>query len=308
VTQAFCSSCTRIRLSTEGQLYTCLFAQSGHDLRALLREGAGDEALRREIAAVWRGRDDRYSEIRTAATALPAAQDRNVLHRRLILRLPVSLRTMTSILQALSCADNYDPNSLHVDRARELILDLLPAVSGHERVFVRQALDRVLAEDVISPIDVPSHDNSAMDGWAVRFDDLAAGGETRLKNIGTAFAGRAFAGKVGAGETVRIMTGAVLPQGVDTVVIQEVAKVEGDAVIIPPGQQPRAEHPPRRRGPAGRQARHPRRPQAAPGRDRHRRLARDRRSFGAPPRARGDLFHRRRTVFDRHAAGGGRGV
>jgi cyclic pyranopterin phosphate synthase len=71
VTQAFCSSCTRIRLSTEGQLYTCLFARAGHDLRALLRHGAGDEALRREIAAVWRGRDDRYSEIRTAATALP---------------------------------------------------------------------------------------------------------------------------------------------------------------------------------------------------------------------------------------------
>ncbi|MDP2823446.1 MAG: GTP 3',8-cyclase MoaA [Sulfuritalea sp.] len=71
VTQAFCATCTRIRLSTEGQLYTCLFAQSGHDLRALLRKGAGDEQLRRVIAAVWRGRDDRYSEIRTAATALP---------------------------------------------------------------------------------------------------------------------------------------------------------------------------------------------------------------------------------------------
>jgi molybdopterin molybdotransferase len=144
---------------------------------------------------------------------------------------------MTSILQALSCADDYDPNSLHVDRARQLILDLLPAVSGHERVFVRQALDRVLSEDVISPIDVPAHDNSAMDGWALRFDDLSAGGETRLKNIGTAFAGRAFAGKVGAGETVRIMTGAVLPQGVDCVVIQEVTRVEGDAVIIPSGQR-----------------------------------------------------------------------
>jgi len=148
---------------------------------------------------------------------------------------------MPSILQTLSCADNYDPNSLHVDRARELILDLLSPVAGHERVFVRQALDRVLADDVISPIDVPSHDNSAMDGWAVRFDDLAASdgtaGETRLKNIGTAFAGRAFDGKVGAGETVRIMTGAILPQGVDCVVIQEVTKVEGDAVIIPPGQR-----------------------------------------------------------------------
>ncbi len=144
---------------------------------------------------------------------------------------------MTSILQALSCADNYDPNSLHVERARELILGLLPPVTGVERVFIRQALDRVLAADVISPIDVPSHDNSAMDGWALRFADLADGGETRLKNIGTAFAGRAFAGRVGAGETVRIMTGAVLPEGVDTVVIQEVSRVEGDAVIIPPGQQ-----------------------------------------------------------------------
>ncbi|MCF8179732.1 MAG: GTP 3',8-cyclase MoaA [Sulfuritalea sp.] len=71
VTQAFCSSCTRIRLSTEGQLYTCLFAQGGHDLRALLREGANDETLQKLIAHVWRGRDDRYSEIRSAATALP---------------------------------------------------------------------------------------------------------------------------------------------------------------------------------------------------------------------------------------------
>ena len=148
---------------------------------------------------------------------------------------------MTSILQAFSCAEDYDPNSLPVERARELILGLLQPVVGHERVFVRQALDRVLADDVISPIDVPAHDNSAMDGWAVRFGDLApsneTAGETRLKNIGTAFAGRAFAGRVGAGETVRIMTGGVLPEGVDCVVIQEVTKVEGDAVIIPPGQR-----------------------------------------------------------------------
>jgi cyclic pyranopterin phosphate synthase len=68
VTQAFCATCTRMRLSTEGQLYTCLFAQGGHDLRALLRQGADDEQLLRVIANVWRGRDDRYSEIRTSAT------------------------------------------------------------------------------------------------------------------------------------------------------------------------------------------------------------------------------------------------
>ena len=69
VTQAFCRDCNRIRLSTEGALYTCLFAQSGHDLKQMLRAGADDDALRNEIAAVWRARDDRYSEIRTSETA-----------------------------------------------------------------------------------------------------------------------------------------------------------------------------------------------------------------------------------------------
>jgi GTP 3',8-cyclase len=69
VTQAFCSSCTRMRLSTEGSLFTCLFAQSGHDLKTLLRNGASDDELRNEIAAVWQKRADRYSEIRTEFTA-----------------------------------------------------------------------------------------------------------------------------------------------------------------------------------------------------------------------------------------------
>ena len=69
VTQAFCSTCTRIRLSTEGKLFTCLFAQSGHDLRSLLRTGASDEELDHAIARVWMARTDRYSEIRTANTA-----------------------------------------------------------------------------------------------------------------------------------------------------------------------------------------------------------------------------------------------
>jgi molybdopterin molybdotransferase len=136
-----------------------------------------------------------------------------------------------------SCQSDYDPNSLSVDRARKLLFDTVQPVVGHERLFVRQALGRVLAEDVISPVDVPAHDNSAMDGWAVRFADLATDGATRLKNVGTAFAGRPFAGKLGAGETARIMTGAVLPEGFDCVVIQEVAKVDGDTVIVPPGQK-----------------------------------------------------------------------
>jgi cyclic pyranopterin phosphate synthase len=69
VTQAFCATCTRIRLSTEGKLYTCLFAQTGHDLRSLLREGASDTDLDHAIGGVWQARDDRYSEIRTANTS-----------------------------------------------------------------------------------------------------------------------------------------------------------------------------------------------------------------------------------------------
>jgi len=69
VTQAFCGDCTRVRLSTEGMLYTCLFAASGHDLRSLLRAGASDDEIASAISAVWRARSDRYSEIRTAETA-----------------------------------------------------------------------------------------------------------------------------------------------------------------------------------------------------------------------------------------------
>ncbi|MCD6041915.1 MAG: moaA [Burkholderiales bacterium] len=69
VTQAFCATCTRMRLSTEGALYTCLFAQGGHDLKALIRAGASDDELRNEIAAVWQRREDRYSEIRTSQTS-----------------------------------------------------------------------------------------------------------------------------------------------------------------------------------------------------------------------------------------------
>ena len=119
---------------------------------------------------------------------------------------------MSSLLDTLSCADDYDPNSLPVDRARQLILSLVEPVGGCERAFIRQALDRVLAADVIAPLDVPAHDNSAMDGYAVRYGDLAAEGETRLTIVGSAFAGHPFRGQIGAGEAVRIMTGAVVSE------------------------------------------------------------------------------------------------
>ncbi len=144
---------------------------------------------------------------------------------------------MNSLLNRISCADDYDPESLGVEAARRIILDLIAPVDDSARVAVREALGRVLAEDVISPMNVPGHDNSAMDGYAVRFADLAAEGETALRLAGTTFAGRAFDGGVGPGECVRIMTGGVIPAGADTVVIQETVRTENDRVVVPPKQR-----------------------------------------------------------------------
>ena len=140
-------------------------------------------------------------------------------------------------IRAASCADDYDPNSMPVAKAREFIARFLTPVSAFERLHIRAALGRVLAEDVISPLDVPAHDNSAMDGYAVRFADLKTTGETRLKIAGTAFAGVPFQGSAKHGECVRIMTGAVMPQGLDTIVMQEHAKADGDHVGIGSGHK-----------------------------------------------------------------------
>ncbi|MBI2959415.1 MAG: molybdopterin molybdotransferase MoeA [Betaproteobacteria bacterium] len=144
---------------------------------------------------------------------------------------------MTALKDVISCISDYDPDALPVARANEIIRSFVRPVAEMESVAVRAALGRVLAEDLISPIDVPAHDNSAMDGWAVRFADLSQQADVALTEIGTAYAGKEFAGKVGPGECVRVMTGAVMPAGTDTVVIQEVGKVEGSRVTIPAGQE-----------------------------------------------------------------------
>ncbi|GAB4181881.1 MAG: molybdopterin molybdotransferase MoeA [Rhodocyclaceae bacterium] len=145
---------------------------------------------------------------------------------------------MSSILEAASRLEGYDPDSLHVERAREIIRAMLRPARGTQRLFIREALGRVLAAEVISPIDVPAHDNSAMDGYALRGADLAPEGETRLRIAGSALAGQPYAQSVGAGECVRIMTGAVMPAECDSVVVQEVVRVEGDYAVIPAGEKP----------------------------------------------------------------------
>jgi molybdopterin molybdotransferase len=146
------------------------------------------------------------------------------------------MERMRSLIEA-SCADDYDPSSMPVAKARELIRQYLTPVSGTLRVPIRSALGRVLAEDVISPFNVPAHVNSAMDGYAVRFEDLNSRSETVLAVAGSAFAGVPYGKPLDRGECVRIMTGAVVPQGADTIVMQEHATVDGAKVGIAPGQK-----------------------------------------------------------------------
>ena len=138
-----------------------------------------------------------------------------------------------SILQTVSCLDGYDPDALRVDKACDAIRSCLSPITATERVDIRDALGRTLAQEIVPDINVPAHDNSAMDGYAVRFSDLGQ----PLKEIGTALAGKPFGGKLGPGECVRIMTGAVMPAGADTVVIQEVIQKDGGSISVPPGQK-----------------------------------------------------------------------
>ena len=138
-------------------------------------------------------------------------------------------------LREISCADDYDPNSMPVDRARELIRTFLVPVTATERVHIRASLGRILASDVTSPLAVPGHDNSAMDGYAVRFADLSSDRAISLERVGESFAGKPSGATVGAGQCVRIFTGAVMPQGADTVVMQERAGEDGGRVRIAAG-------------------------------------------------------------------------
>ncbi len=143
---------------------------------------------------------------------------------------------MSGIAQTVSCLDGYDPNALRVDKAREAIRGCLSVVQETETVKTRETLGRVLAQDVVPSINVPAHDNSAMDGYAVRSSDFSPD-ETVLEEIGSALAGRPFHGKVGPGQCVRVMTGAVMPDGTDSVVIQEVIKKENRKIVIPARQK-----------------------------------------------------------------------
>jgi molybdopterin molybdotransferase len=137
--------------------------------------------------------------------------------------------------QVVSCLSGYDPDALPVAQAQQIIRNFVLPLQAVEKVAIRSALDRVLAADIISPINVPAHDNSAMDGFAFSGAELAGDAPLSLSVVGTSYAGRAYEGPVGVGECVRIMTGAVMPEGCDTVVPQEfTSQSDTSTVMLPP--------------------------------------------------------------------------
>ncbi len=136
--------------------------------------------------------------------------------------------TLTLLAQNPSCMDDYDPNAMSVAQARTFIQQFLAPVTETETLPLRESLGRVLAADIISPSNVPNHNNSAMDGFAFKFSDNIK----TLKVIGTAFAGKPFEGNVSAGECVKIMTGAIIPAGADTVVMQERIAIKSDRITL----------------------------------------------------------------------------
>ena len=139
-------------------------------------------------------------------------------------------------LSTLATMEDYDPNSMPVEQARQLIKQFLAPVTEYATIKVQDAFHRTLAADVLSPMNVPPHDYSSMDGYAVRQADLNSDSNT-LHKIGTSFAGHAFEGIVSTGECVRIMTGATIPAGCDSVVMQEQVKADGDEIEIGSGHK-----------------------------------------------------------------------
>jgi molybdopterin molybdotransferase len=136
--------------------------------------------------------------------------------------------SLTQLATHPSCMDDYDPNAMSVQQARLFIQQFLMPITASETVSIRDSLGRILAEDIVSPSNVPNHDNSAMDGYAYQYSE----GIKMIKIIGTALAGRPFTGKVQAGECVKIMTGAMIPQGTNTVVMQEKTVNKGEYIHV----------------------------------------------------------------------------
>ena len=143
---------------------------------------------------------------------------------------------MTRLQDLAAQLSGYDPDALPVAQAQAFIARLVPCVTEVDNLPLRSALGRVLARDIVSPINVPAHDNSAMDGYALRSHELASSAPSIFTVAGRSVAGAAFGGTAACGQCVRITTGAVMPAGFDSVVPQEVVQVAADGTVtVPPG-------------------------------------------------------------------------
>jgi molybdopterin molybdotransferase len=138
---------------------------------------------------------------------------------------------MAEFIPQESCADIHEPNSLTVSQAQQQIIDLIAPITTWEKCSLRDSLDRNLHLPIISTIQVPAHNNSAMDGYAIQGADIS-GTQFSLKKIGTAFAGHPYEGEVNSGECIRIMTGAMMPDGCDTVIMQEHVEIDNKTVTV----------------------------------------------------------------------------
>ena len=135
-------------------------------------------------------------------------------------------------MKTVKSAPSPSTPDLSVEQVQALLRQKILPITESETIGLHKALDRVLAQDVISPISVPPHDNSAMDGYAFDGACLAQGGRIALTVAGTALAGKAWAQSLNAGECVKIMTGAIMPAGLDTVVPLELTERDGDTVCF----------------------------------------------------------------------------
>lgn len=141
---------------------------------------------------------------------------------------------MPSLQQIAASLAGYDPDALPVDRAQAFIAQFVPRMQTVEQVSIHDALGRVLARDIVSAMDVPPHDNSAMDGFALRGAELSAHEPSQFRIVGGGLAGQRFCGEVPALGCVRITTGAVMPEGLDTVVPQEFTRLDAAGLLIVP--------------------------------------------------------------------------
>ncbi|PSV44694.1 bifunctional molybdopterin-guanine dinucleotide biosynthesis adaptor protein MobB/molybdopterin molybdotransferase MoeA [Photobacterium sp. GB-36] len=190
------------------------------------------ELHRKEVGKPWLHPED--SNIIAIAANIPAEStlpqmDINNLDQLTDFVIDYVNSSATTEAQTLSCSDINPAGMLSVTQGREKILEQIKPLHNSESVSLHQALGQIVAQDILSPVNVPQHTNSAMDGYAIAGDDI---GRDSYQVVGQVLAGHSYDEPLHHGEAVRIMTGAPIPQGADTVIMREQATQKGDTVTF----------------------------------------------------------------------------